>query len=321
MPGWKLSDRVLPHAVYAPTLWCASGRLFVSGGATGGSDDRQIYASKINTDGSLGAWVNVGVLPHAFYSPGVYVDEPAHVAYMYGGFTGNSFFGRVKHGSDGTAIYSGSEEGASSFSGQATCLARIGNYLYASNGENTPNTALTYQVHRASINGTGPTGKWLPTIKARGDLADGAIASSNGVLIAIHQLNAPAGAGFGTTSIPLWIDYAIPGTDGEIRSWTILGKLGARAGCGVVGTDAGVFVIGGYSTPDGVSYAEYSDVWLIPVGKDKKVSAPTQLPPVNVARDTMGVATDGRFVFAAGGEDVNGIRLSSIEVFDLTEIR
>ena len=161
---WQTSVNILPVGVYSHSSIVANGYVYVIGG-TGGPAQSAVYYSKLNSDGSIGAWLTsvsalpVGTTGHSSVASNGYV-------YVIGGSDGVDVQAAVyyaKLNSDGSVDAWQTSPNALPAGRYLSSVVSTDGYVYVTGGYDTNNQSTVYF---ANLNSDGSTGTWTTNINA-----------------------------------------------------------------------------------------------------------------------------------------------------------
>lgn len=278
MGTWKSTTVPLPQGRASLQAWAYKGRLYVCGGKTGTLTtyaDKNILAARYDHAGDIGPWEIVGQLPTQLVDAGVFIDPRLGQVFLDSGFDPGHGFAEISKiqvlriATDGKIQSLSAAPSPRGTFAAFTWLAQVGNFIYDS-GYNTPAAPEDRYAFVAPYSSDGSLGPWVRTLDVQGDMIIGAMGACRGVVVVIHEKDAPASGNYGNVAFPCQIDWARPASSGAIDRWNTLTSLfPARGGEAAVGVKTGVLITGGYQTTDNTIYTELKEAWLVPVGTDQ----------------------------------------------------
>lgn len=311
----------MPKGGFNPCAWAYRGRIYICGlydGVSFGSQN--ILACRYDSSGDLqGPWEVVGQTPKRFWAAGVLCISTTGTLIVEGGqeigFTPIVGTQLGKVGGDGSV----SMRYAADVGRKAIydLLAHDQGFLFSSGGAGDPASGHT-SIFASKLE-SGIPGPYGPAQQAPGFMNnyDGSMAAKNGTLVV---LCATASAGGPGATPPTAIFTSKIGADGSLGRWILLASVSSRIAATAVAVNSGVIFVGGYTSPDGNTFADLTETLFVSVDTDGRCGKPIQLASMKVPRDEATLVSDGRFVWAIGGEtDLPGA-LKSIEVMDTGDL-
>ncbi len=258
--AWQTLN-TLPAVTYRLSAVAANGYLFVAGGWNGTTTYSTVYSSKINADGTIGAWNTLNTLPAVNRSYGLAVNNG--YIFVVGGTTGSNV----------STVYSAQINGNGTIGTWATlntlpvlvashAVTVVNNYLFVTGG-NVTTTGTVSTVYSAPLKNDGTIGTWatlntLPTL-----LLDHSAVSYNGYLYVV---------GGNTGSISSNIYSAKVNSDGTLGTWATLNTLPTVLYLQPsIAVNGYLFMIGGKNAS-----ADLSTVYSTPLQSDAFVANTTQ---------------------------------------------
>ncbi len=269
-----------------------------------------IERAPILSDGSLGAFVNIGQLDQARSRAGVLIAD--NTLYAVGGAVSNGSGGAMSTASIVQATVN-ADGSLSSFTTSSVTLdaarrsavaTRVGSRLYVSGGYGTGNLAT---VAYASISGGGTLGSFTVATRTltTARRAHAAVAAPDG-----SRLYVIGGIATNPTS---GAESSVIGSGGGISSFAAAGALGVeRSGFSTLVLDGRVYALGGYS---GTAHLNTTEHAAITAGL-----ATLQFQdgsPLKAVRSDFGIIGTPMRVYVIGGRDESG-PIMTIEFAPLT---
>ena len=310
LSNWTTSANSLPAARSIGSAVSASGYIYMVGGQNAGVPQSTVYYTKLNADGSTGAWsTNTNALP------AVRADATSIVAngYIYeigGVFTGGST-GKVstvyyaKLNADGsTGVWQTSANPLPVATSDASSITANG-YVYVMGGIVSSTTQTI--VYYAKLNADGNTGVWQTNANALPSARQNATSIvANGFVYVIGGCSNNSCAGNEVNTVY----YAKLNSDGSTGTWsTNTNNLPQVLGLSTsVVTDGYVYVLGGDNTnvsQSAVYYAKLNSDGSTGVWSTNASALPQAL------RRTNSVVANG-YVYEIGGQNTVGTEQSVV---------
>lgn len=235
-----VSGSALPAALYAGKAIVTKDRVYLLCSATSSSTPiSTFYTSKINADGTLGAWESAGDQGFSVYAGEVVVIK--NKIYVIGGWNGTAAVAGIRTadiGLDGV-IRNWRLHGSLPIAMYSSTAVVTKNRIYLLGGATAPSTGIS-NIYSATIDDDGIIGSWtLQGLTMPDQLYHG--------LAVIVKNNVYYLASVKTNLTHTTIYKATLNQDGTIGAFTVYGTYtGMRHSCAVFATSSRIFMLGGY---------------------------------------------------------------------------
>lgn len=154
--GWT-AQTPLPKKLGLGAVVISGDNMYFSGGFNNLETSNKVYKAPLDTDGSVGSWVEVGVLPVAVFGHGM-VEDNGNI-YIFGGYAGNSQdkVYRATINPDGT-LSSWTEEFPLPHGLYRPGIMKVGKTILSVGGDN--NGVSVDKIYFTEINPDGSLGSW-----------------------------------------------------------------------------------------------------------------------------------------------------------------
>jgi N-acetylneuraminic acid mutarotase len=209
--GTWSSNGTLPYALYNASVVVTLNRVYLIGGQTNNTTFlNSVYYAPINSDGTLGSWVNAGTIPVSMARMKAVVGNK--FVYLIGGYTGNGL----------NSVYYApiNSDGSLGSWSPTTILPISGLYwtqvylsksrIYVLGGYN--NNSLN-SVYYAPINSDGTLGSWVADVSLPISISQSQIAFTGNNLYLI--------GGYNTEGAVASVYYAPINSDGSLGVWSV----------------------------------------------------------------------------------------------------
>ncbi len=264
----------LPQATELSSSVEYNGYIYEIGGSSGSAEYSSVYYAPVNSDGSLGTWVNdsSAVLPQVIRSNGIAVANG--YIYSYGGINGTTYISASYYAqinSDGSlGVWNTDSDSLPQGLENATSAIYNG-YVYSLGGQASGPTYLT-QVYYNSIAPAGAIGGWTTNANSLPSLDSQSTAVEyNGYIYVL--------GGYNDSSTLGTVYYAQINSNGSVGTWTndTTNPLPqAVQNATSVVYNGYIYVLGGYNGSKVLSTVYYTQIgsggaigaWSSAVGQD-----------------------------------------------------
>ena len=295
--AWTTESDLLTSKRRRGAAVIANGYAYVLGGDNGASTST-VYYTKLNTDGSTGAWQSTTSLP-AIRSQLSTVVSNGYI-YAIGGSTDSidvqSTVYYAKLNSDGTVGSWQTSSNSITATRYHSSVSSNG-YVYVIGGQNSIGSSVA-TVQYAKLNADGSTGAWTTTNSLPNTRYLHSSVVANGYVYAI--------AGYDGSTVQSTVFYAKLNSNGTTGTWQSTNSIvGARYLSGAVVVNGHVYMLGGFN---GTSYL--NSVTYAPLNGDGTtgtwVTSANTLPLL--VGYYGGVGTANGYIYTFGGNNASDIR-------------
>ncbi len=309
--AWTESPSVFANARYFHAAAAYNGYLYVSGGRNGaGARYNDIQYSKINTDGSIGAWAASTVLPGNRTGGGLVAMEG--FMYYLGGYDGTAYYATAHYApikADGTV---GAWTATTSFTtGRYNFgVTNYNGYIYVMGGTTAAGSVAT--VHYAKVKSDGTLEAWQAGTSTLQVITTAPLVALNGYLYTYGGLGTSNGTITSTAYVPI-------NANGSIGNWKEAASTYTTPRVSHVGAayNGRLYIAGGNST---ASYTPNNDsqyVDIRPAGHTKSYTTTTGMPVFTTKGKSYGrsghtsVVYNG-YIYVIGGTQ-NAVAVATID--------
>jgi len=293
----------LPQTMSGGALVMAGGWAWHLGGSNGTSNQSTVYYSRVNADGTLGAWDTRSALPSGTALPnaisglGAAVSGGRVYAVGYDGSEATASAYMAAWNTDGT-LSAWTKLTALPASKQGHGFVIYRGRLYAAGGSN--GTSAQSTTYSASIQAGGTLGAWRAETSLPGPRQYLSLTAFGGYLYLIG--GSDGSSAYGTV-------YRSPvASDGSLGAWEALASMPeARFSASAVINEGWLYVLGGDSG-SGVQNTIFRSSFT-PLGA---LGAWQTTDPLPAARRSQAAAVYNGQLYVAGGQDSGGVTQSPV---------
>lgn len=293
--AWTDDTDLLPGRMNQLASVAYNGYLYIVGGSVNGTAQNKVLYSKINDDGSIGAWTTD---THTFTNGRVLSGAVAYNGYLYviGGYNGSStYYNDVQYapiGSSGALSSNFASTTNFATSGrQGFGAGAYNGYMYVVGGwDGSTDIADT---RYAPINANGTLGAWSSSSSFTGGRSGHAVFIYNGYIY--------MGGGYGAT-ITNDVQYAPLNANGTVGTWKYTSAFhGVRWAFTMGAYDGYAYLVGG--APIDGTYVGETTVQFAPINANGTLGTWQHTTPLPTGSSDHGGAIYNGYIYRVAGDE------------------
>lgn len=291
--GWAATATPFPTTIINGAVFVTANYVYVASGQFGDGTQTSVYSAPINSDGTLGAWTQLGNLPTAILGARAVVTK--NRVYLVGGASASPLTYTAAINGDGTL---GAWSTGPAFPENINfCSAFVtSNRLYAVGGNDFSSYSNHGTVYYAVIGNDGTLGAWVKDA----DMVDGI--SNAQCIVTKTRVYIVGGSVNGVDSSNAY--SAVINADGSLGAWAANGNAPAiMIDAMVYVSNSTAYLIGGANTQLGNLY---NTVYRATINADGTLGSWTSGTTIPVPTYAAGVAATKNHLYYIGGSNNNG---------------